>query len=369
MHHKAVVIVMVATMAPLRVMLLLFVRIWCMQRQAMTTGSPIPVIVLKNPRSGSSWFVQLLNSASQVFVTEEILTSKSGKYGNLTLQGEAYLERALREPMNRFNGGPAFGSNGPQRSLKHKSVPPGGWAVVGFTVSPKRLLAGDINISALAVRTAAKMIIYERTNKVKQAIAYYRGRLLRDKCGFNNVRNTESTCTLSTAHFELDIEVFERNLLESMAKDYALAGAHIPRSAYRVTYEDLLSDTNTTLQAVFAYLGAPVPTHGLRNAYSKSTSDDLRAIITNFDQVEHWLELNAPCLLPHLREKNPGTLQSQTCNDTLHQRVRAYMYHSSSWRRDHVSTKSKKRRKPQQQEEFHSRRKSFGHSKAIKFVE
>lgn len=341
--------------------LLLLLRICCIvQRLAMTTASPVPVIVLKNPRSGSSWFVQLLNSASGVFVTEEILTSKSGKHGDIALHGEAYLERALREPMNRFAAGPAFGSSGPQRSLKHKTVPIDGWTVVGFTVSPKRLLAGDINITALAMRTAAKMIIYERTNKVKQAIAYYRGRLLRDKCGFNNVRTTESACTLSTVHFKLDINTFERNLLESMAKDYALAEANIPHSAHRVTYEGLLSDTNSTLQAVFAYLGAPAPTQGLRNAYAKSTSDDLRAIITNFDQVEHWLALNAPCLLPHLRETNPGALQTQTCNDTLHQRVRAYMRHSRSWRPDHDIAKRSHSRK--QEGSHHHRRRSSLHA-------
>ena len=56
--------------------------------RAATDQNLVPLIVLKNPRSGSSWLVQLLNGVPSAFVTEEILTSKSAGHGDVKAEGE-----------------------------------------------------------------------------------------------------------------------------------------------------------------------------------------------------------------------------------------------------------------------------------------
>ena len=81
----------------------------------------VPLIVLKNPRSGSSWLVALLNSVPSAFVTEEILTSKSAGHGDVKAEGEAHLGRALGEPMGRFGRGSACGPDERKGASSSKS--------------------------------------------------------------------------------------------------------------------------------------------------------------------------------------------------------------------------------------------------------
>lgn len=53
---------------------------------------------------------------------------------------------------------------------------------------------------------------------MKQAVAYARGRLLRDRCGMNNVRNKKGKkkCGIG-ATLTLDLEHLEADLVESMS--------------------------------------------------------------------------------------------------------------------------------------------------------
>ncbi|KAJ8605438.1 hypothetical protein CTAYLR_003320 [Chrysophaeum taylorii] len=279
------------------------------------TGSSTALIVLKNPRSGSSWFVQLLNSVPSVFVTEEILTSKSQIHKNLTLV-EAHLLRALEVPMTRF------GRSHVPRSASSKK--PTKWDVVGFTLSPKRAIG--IDLGRLSRR--AKVVVYERTNKIKQAIAYYRGRRLRKKCGYNNIREE---CRLAPK-VRVDIGQLETFLVESMAKDRALGAVQLAEY-YRVTYEDLIADANATCGAVFRYLGVPhLEMTGDARFYSKATPDDLRSVVSNFDELEAWLHRRAPCLLPHLRETRPGVVQPTPCYDDFLPDIDARMKEARSWK-------------------------------------
>ena len=150
--------------------------------RAATDENLVPLIVLKNPRSGSSWLVQLLNSVPSAFVTEEILTSKSAGHGDVKAEGEAHLFRALSEPMGRFGRGAAFGVDekrggsaklvAKDRAMRESGKRPrDAWDVVGFTVSPKRILGLNLFGAPDGVfwrSGCRKVVLYERTNKTGQ---------------------------------------------------------------------------------------------------------------------------------------------------------------------------------------------------------
>lgn len=275
----------------------------------------VSVIILKNPRSGSSWFLQLVNSSPNVFVTEEILTSKRRN-------PEAYLARALREPMSKR--GPAF--EHPARAMRWKQ--PAKWEVLGFSVSPKWTRGIDL------LAFGAKMVLYERTNKVKQALAAYRGRMLKRKCGYNNIRGD---CRLP-ASLVVNITQLKRHVVETMAKDVETR-ALVSDDFYTVTYEALLSDPVLVLDRLFAWLG--VERRGqLSHMYSKSTGDDLRRVILNFLEVKAWLERDAPCLTTHLLETRPGVTQNDTCVGVFATDVETRRTKSGSWTR--ASRRSRK---------------------------
>jgi len=63
----------------------------------------IPLLVLKAPRSGSSWFTSLLTKLEGVYLSEEIFNSHSGHNPSAAL---SYLENSFQHPMKVYPLGP-----------------------------------------------------------------------------------------------------------------------------------------------------------------------------------------------------------------------------------------------------------------------
>ena len=84
-----------------------------------------------------------------------------------------------------------------------------------------------------------------------------------------------------------------------------------------VAYEQLLGDRDKALAAVLDFLRVPAASRPQKteDVYAKATSDDLRASLPNFDEVEAWLSQNAPCLLPMLRATDPGMVFGDECGE------------------------------------------------------
>ena len=362
----------------------------------------VPLIVLKNPRSGSSWLVALLNSVPSAFVTEEILTSKSAGHGDVKAEGEAHLGRALGEPMGRFGRGSAFGPDERKGASSSKSrhhgtkvvakdramrelgkKPRESWDLLGFTVSPKRILGLNLFAKPDGVfwqKPRCRVVLYERTNKIKQAIAYARGRLLRDKCGMNNVRKKEGkpACTVGKT-LTLDTAALKADLLESMSKDVATRlalrslldvdaarldplrdlgdgrdfvpkptfGKDVAGYVFELAYEELLADAPSALLRLFDWLGkghvwrnhlSKSGKHASTQAYSKATSDDLRDVVVNFDEVKAWLQEEAPCLVAHLEATDPGAVQADDCSATFETDINHRISKSKSWSHARANT-------------------------------
>lgn len=62
---------------------------------------PIPLIIFKIPRSGSSWFTQKLNTLSSVYISKEIL--QRGDMNTFSVHDvETYLSDAMKNPRGKF---------------------------------------------------------------------------------------------------------------------------------------------------------------------------------------------------------------------------------------------------------------------------
>lgn len=196
------------------------------------------------------------------------------------------------------------------------------------------------------------MVLYERTNKVKQAIAYARGKLLRDKCGMNNVRKGDAKKCALPKTLTLDVDDMKANLVESMTKDAATRdavasllengvafgrGAGASDHVFALAYEELLADAAGALDRLFAWLGKSGAwrrhaASGPKAAYAKATADDLRAVVLNFDEIRAWLSEAAPCLVAHLDAVDPGAVQADDCRSAFAGAIEHRLATSTSWR-------------------------------------
>lgn len=82
---------------------------------------------------------------------------------------------------------------------------------------------------------------------------------------------------------------------------------------FEITYEDLQRDEHGTMSKLFAWLGKPElagekPT-GAADGWVKRTSDNLKNVLNDYDEIEQFLITTpkdpARCLLQQLRSEEP----------------------------------------------------------------
>ena len=352
----------------------------------------VPIIVYKLPRSGSSWFVSLLNQQEGVFLTEEIITGRRGREFSPRVC-EQHLRTALQRPMGKVGTGAApvgtlsmrftTGAARPERgaarrrplgtlvasrhgkpSGKHagdlepvqvcmsKSSKPRLAAgaecldIVGFTLNPQR--APDVNYTAVAKASpAARVVVFLRTNRVKAALSRVRGKLLDEVCGYNNIakggaKRPRQGGTGARSHRKFDPERARTDPRADRSDGRCRLNASLPldlddlraalrtnfeweatmlrvayasgRDVYEITYEDMLGDRDKALGDLFGWCGKEW--HGRSvDQYEKATSDDLKALVPNYAELEAFIEAEAPCLLRHLRETRPDVPMDRSCTN------------------------------------------------------
>ncbi|KAJ1457984.1 hypothetical protein M885DRAFT_614991 [Pelagophyceae sp. CCMP2097] len=290
----------------------------------------IPVIVLKLPRSGSTW----INEARGTFLCEEIITSKNNKLHDARAM-LAHLIEALKRPMGKVGdraGRADFSEDGHGRYCR----PRGCLDVIGFTLNPNRAHGVDFAELGAAV-PAARAVIFMRSNRVKAAVSRVRGIALSAVCGYNNIRVgdrrlavkdararadprgnwTGGACKLR-ADVPVDVKefkaalvrnyVWEQLILQIAYRDLA------PRDVYEVTYEDVRGDQDAALGALFRWLGTEWKAGAAGPAkYIKATGEDLRATLVNYDEIDAFLRLEAPCLVPQLEETRRNISFDRSC--------------------------------------------------------
>jgi len=166
----------------------------------MTTPSASSLMVLKLPRSGSSWFTQLLNAQSDVYVSKEII-QRTDTVDRFITYSEVthYLTRALLQPKDKFSNRFHWWPSG--RFMEDYIVPMKFLRpirAIGFTLNPEHVeevLNGKlVSIPELAKDRGVKnikVIHFTRSNIVKTMISGLAGARAKEICGSANLRGVK----------------------------------------------------------------------------------------------------------------------------------------------------------------------------------
>ena len=172
----------------------------------------------------------------------------------------------------------------------------------------------------------ARVVGFIRTNVVKMAISHIHGRMVHDICGVANLATDDPCAKRVPARFAIRPDEFD----EKLRAEYA-ANTHLRASAAQaalgmlengaadtrgrphwVTYEGMQLDKVGELTALFRALRLAEPARVwiAPPTYTKTTKDDLRDVILNFDELVAHLNAtmppaSAPCLVEMLLETTP----------------------------------------------------------------
>jgi hypothetical protein len=136
-------------------------------------------------------------------------------------------------------------------------------------------------IAELLRRVDAKVILLSRLNVMKMIVSWFNSERLYEATGEWNQYPPGSRMD----PFEVDLEKFDRRLglvLHGKARLEAyVRSLKLPK--LQVCYEDLLTNEQRTLRQICDFLG--VEAMPLQGRCIKTTSDDLRQVVTNYDEL------------------------------------------------------------------------------------
>jgi LPS sulfotransferase NodH len=153
-------------------------------------------------------------------------------------------------------------------------------AAVGFKTKLDDMLDKDA-VADLLRRVDAKVILLSRLNVMKMIVSWFNSERLYEATGDWNQYPPGSRMD----PFEVDLEKFDRRLglvLHGKARLEAyVRSLKLPK--LQVCYEDLLTNEQRTLSQVCEFLG--VEAIPLQGRCIKTTSDDLRHVVINYDEL------------------------------------------------------------------------------------
>jgi len=252
------------------------------------------------------------NAYKGVFITREIFHENTR--GDVQNEGQSYLMKSFSTPTLSYK-------------LKWNNKvkkPDEDFYVLGATMNP--FWAKFLNWTELAYKIPnLKLVVYLRSNLIKHAISFIRGRLLFRKCQTPVV---DGDCKLDKT-FEVDPMALRNQIKRLVLRDKYLVevanglAAHLDSWFYVMHYEELLQDDNAVMDRLFRWIGKfpkelrvePVHLKCSDRNCTKHTSDDLRSVIQNFQEVESYIKAKFPCLLPHLRETKPDQVMPSIHNE------------------------------------------------------
>ena len=205
-------------------------------------------------RVGSTYFSHLLNSHPEIYACQEELAA---------LQDDG--PGAQLDWARDFLTPPLVGRN----------------AVKGFSVKRIQLLDPD-GFANLLSDKGSKIIHMQRRNRIKAVVSYLNGKRLADKTGMWGLFKESDRLPAFTIDPDEFAEALKnREKVEGDLSDYVNT---LDRPKLELYYEDMLLDLDAFLEPVFSFL--EVPPAPLSAGVKKNTSDDLRNVIENFDELK-----------------------------------------------------------------------------------
>jgi LPS sulfotransferase NodH len=210
-------------------------------------------VVLFPGRSGSTYVMSALDAHPRIMAKGEVLDPmrKEGPEAQLD-----WTRRYLRGPF-----------------LNHNRA-------VGFKTKLRDVLDQD-GFSAILGELDVRLIYLDRRNDVKHAISRITARRLKDTVGRWNRYDGDARMGPVT----VDFEDFATRLGAVEAEKATISAyvGRLDRPLLHLDYEDLLADPTATFHRILAFLG--LPPAPLQGTTLKNTSDDLREVVTNFDEL------------------------------------------------------------------------------------
>jgi len=279
--------------------------------------SPTPLLIIKTARSGSTWFTALLNKLEEVYIIPEIIPwedrfdAKDAEETNGEIT--SYLIESLKYPMLKWPAGKDL-------IRKRKTV------IIGCTfnprvtsVSPERIAKSAPNLQVVALL---------RSNVVKHAISFVRMALLKKKCHRNQqfvggcLLKEKTTINIQEFHWYLMRVIYDDMVIVKMAQELSGNLGH----SFLVIWYEYLQKSDFELSSLIQWLGLDMKNLGVAENYkgpcyvncTKITSDDLRLVIANYEELESWIKSTYPCLSSQFYDRRPGRVQpsvSILCGD------------------------------------------------------
>lgn len=211
---------------------------------------PTRFITLFEGRTGSSYFMECLNSLPHVEALSEVIIRMEAA------AQRSFIDDFYRQP--RAAHIQAIGFKAKLRDVQDQST---------FTA---QLDAHDVRIIHMI-----------RTNKVKLALSRLNGKRLRAETGlWNRVAGSPPL-----GPFAPTIEDFDKALRFRMQKEETLNAyvTSLRRPVLTISYEALLADREGVFARTFDFIGAaPGPVH---SNTVKNTDDDMRKVLLNYDEI------------------------------------------------------------------------------------
>jgi hypothetical protein len=187
--------------------------------------------------------------------------------------------RILKEPLGvRKQSGTRRQMRWLRRYLRGRDAP--GARAIGITTKFIDL-ADEEAFRAELRRQQARIVLLVRSNDVKHAVSMMRARVLNDTFGIWNRSGSDpelGPVTIDPEEFGVRLERGRQR--KEVISAYA-EGLGLP--LLRVDYRELLVEPQPTFVRVFEHLG--VPPLAVTGSTAKTTSDDLRESISNFDDL------------------------------------------------------------------------------------
>lgn len=210
-------------------------------------------VILFVGRVGSSYLTSLLDSHPNIRSLYDELTELKEQGAEAQLK---WADVALTPPLVGRNG------------------------AVGFKTKPANVL--DLGgFTQLLQRHQCRVIQLQRRNRIKAVVSHLNGRRLAEATGMWGLFKESDR----PAPFTIDPDEFEEVLHHRQKVDQDLVDYvnSLPFPRLSLDYEDLLQDEDAVLRQIFSFLN--IPAKPVQGGSFKITSDDLRKVIVNFDEL------------------------------------------------------------------------------------
>jgi LPS sulfotransferase NodH len=211
-------------------------------------------VLLFEGRTGSSYLIESLNSHPKVCAYGEALREygeKGGSQAQLT-----WVQKTLTAPI----------------LSRHSAI--------GFKTKLRVIVDQDAFAKVLQEMNT-KILYMQRRNRIKAVISTIRSCQLKDRTGeYNLYKEGDSLppSSINIKDFAWELK-FREELDLHLEKFIHKLGLH----TLPLYYENLLKNETDTLRSIYDFLG--VPFQATKGKAFKSTSNNLREVIVNFDEI------------------------------------------------------------------------------------